>query len=78
MAGDKQRPPPKNVTVSARVPDEVYAAAKEKAEGRGSTLSKMVRAFLFLFAHDETPPDWPPEIADQEIRAQKRSRKRRK
>jgi len=72
------RPSAKDKVVSARVPDDVYDAAAAKAEARGLSISKVVRAFLFLFAHDETPPGWPPELPEQEIRAEKRPRKKRK
>lgn len=78
MADDKpQRPPPKDKVVSTRVPPEVYDAAARKAEARGSTISKILRAFMFLFSQDETPPGWPPEIAEQEIRAAKRRKPRK-
>jgi hypothetical protein len=79
MADDKPpRPPAKDRVASTRIPPEVYDAAARKAAERGSTISKILRAFLFLFSQDETPPGWPPEIADQEIRAAKRPRPRKR
>jgi len=70
-----QRPPPKDKKVNTRVPQDVYEAAEAKAKKRGSTLSKMIRAFLVLFANDETPEGWPPEVTEHEIRAAKRKKK---
>ncbi len=79
MTNDKpQRPPAKDHKLNVRVDDELYQLAEAKAKARGSTISKMVRAFLTLWAHDETPPGWPPELPEQEIRAEKRPRKKRK
>lgn len=73
-----ERPPAKDHVVSARVPDDVYQAAEAKAKARGSTLGKVLRAFLHLFASDETPPGWPPDLPEQEVRAAKRPRKPKK
>lgn len=74
----RERPPAKDHVVNTRVPDEVYELAAAKAEARGSTISRVMRAFLHLWAHDETPPGWPPELPELEVRAEKRPRKRRK
>jgi antitoxin component of RelBE/YafQ-DinJ toxin-antitoxin module len=74
----KDRPPAKDKVVSVRVPDEIFDAATAKAKERGLSISKVVRSFLFLFAHDETPPGWPPELPEQEVRAEERPRKKRR
>jgi len=73
-----ERPPAKDHKLNVRVDPEIYAAAEAKAKARGSTVSKIVRAFLVLFAHDETPPGWPPELPEIEIRAEKRPRPKKR
>ncbi len=72
-----QRPPAKDRKVNVRVSEDVYQAASTKAGARGLTISKIIRSFLVLFANDETPPGWPPELPEQEVRAEKRPRKRK-
>lgn len=71
-----ERPAAKDHVVTTRVSDDVYQAAEAKAEARGSTLGRVIRAFLVLFANDETPPGWPPELPELEVRAAKRPHKK--
>jgi len=62
-------PGKKNKVVAVRLPDDTYEAAKQKAESRGSTLAKVIQAFAHLFANDETPPGWPPDLPEATSRA---------
>lgn len=81
MPDDKQRPPPKDKMVNFRVPLDEFEVGKEKADRRGSTISKVMRALFWMWSHGEgVPPEdsWPPELTEQEIRAEKRPRKKRK
>jgi antitoxin component of RelBE/YafQ-DinJ toxin-antitoxin module len=78
---EKERPPPKDRVVSTRIDPETYAAGQAKAEKRGSTISKIMRALFWMWAHGEGVPnkeDWPPEVSEQEVRAEKRRRKQQK
>lgn len=59
----------KDRQVSIRVTDHDYEAAEAKARARGSTISKVLRAFLFLWIHDETPPGYPPDVPQVNDRA---------
>lgn len=75
---EKERPPAKDRVASVRVPPDVYEAAEAKAKERGSTVAKIIRSFLTLFAADETPPGWPPDMPDEEVRAAKRNQRKKK
>lgn len=70
------RPPKRDKTVSARVPDDAFNEAKARAEREGRSLSAIVRAFLMMFGQGEWPS--PPVLPDETTRAQKQPKPKKK
>ncbi len=69
----EQRPKKRGRLVAGRVPDDVYAEAKKRADAEGRSLGEIIRAFLFGWARGEYPsPASPP---GDKRRAKKRRRK---
>lgn len=63
------RPPKRDKTVSARVPDEIFDEANQRAQKEGRSLSAIIRSFLMMFGQGEWPS--PPVLPDETTRAQK-------
>lgn len=77
---DRARPSARDKVITFRVSEEDFQAGQEKAERRGSTVGKIMRALFWMWAHDEgVPPDegWPPELQGEDVRAEKRPRGRK-
>ena len=57
MADDDtpERPKPRDKTISARIPADVYDKARERAKKEQRPLSAIIRAWLTLFSEDEAP-----------------------
>ena len=59
----------KTKLLTVRVSEETFDQAQQVAQGRGSTISKIIQSFLHLFANQETPPGWPPDLPEATGRA---------
>lgn len=77
MADDDapERPEPRDKTISARIPADVYDKARARAEREQRPLSAIIRAWLTLFGEDEAPS--PPVLPSETTRAKKRKKKTR-
>ena len=76
MPDSPPRPPKRDKPVTARVPDEVFKEANERAKKEGRTLSAIIRSFLMMFGQGEWPS--PPVLPDENTRAEKRPRVKKK
>ena len=59
----------KDKVVSVRVSDLTFQQAEEKAKREGVSISSILRSFLHMWAHDETPKGYPPIIKELDKRA---------
>ncbi len=77
MADDKktERPATRSQTVTVRLTEEEEKKAKERAKREGRNLASILRAWLRLWGEDEAPS--PPVMPDENVRAKKRSKKKK-
>ena len=71
-----ERPEPRDKTISARIPADVYDKARERAKKEQRPLSAIIRAWLTLFSEDEAPS--PPVLPSETTRAKKRRKKKKR
>lgn len=57
------KPEKRKKTITTRIPDDLYEAAKAKANREGRSLVEIIRGWLFLWVADElfSPPKLPGE-----------------
>ena len=69
-------PPRRDTNITTVVPADLAERVRAKAMSKGRTLSGLLRSFLY--AWDEGIMPDPPMRPDENVRARKRARKRRK
>ena len=71
----KKRPAPRDDQVAVRLTKEASRRAKEKAIGEGRPLSAILRRWIQGWLEGEF--ETPPPASDEDVRAQKRPRKKK-
>ena len=75
MPQKTDRPKPRDQTFTFRDDPEVFAEAEARAKKEGRSLRAVLRAFLAVWGMGEYPS--PPVMPEEDVRAAKRSRKKK-
>lgn len=73
----KRRPEHRDTLLGTRVDPELAEKVQRKARSQGRTVAGVLRAFLTIWADDEEPYGFPPELPKEKVRAQKIPREKK-